>query len=54
MDIEEYKALVIQMILTGDKEVLDKAAECILECSDDGLECGEFFDEELIAAGHVI
>jgi len=54
MDIEEYKALVIQMIITGDKEVLDKAAECILNCSEDSLKCGAFFDEELIAAGHVI
>jgi len=47
MTCDEYKAMVIQLLKSGDDDILEAAAACVMYCSENAIEPSDQIDERL-------
>ena len=44
MNIDDYREQVVDLLKSGNPEALEDAANCVLYCSESGLECSNVID----------
>ena len=44
MNIDDYREQVVDLLKSGNAEALEDAANCVLYCSESGLECSTVID----------